>query len=272
MPSRNMSSELAILEQWAHFGKLYVSRPISEPKWSAINQLVIAATPYLREKATTLKDLLAEWSRKFGMQDPFLNDLGVHRWIARETSYSDWLAWVLERLEPSAVFQVLDVKPPFNPEHAGKCLVRRESLLDERYIDLLIRFENAPDYAIGVEVKTYDEQYAKQEDYVESLKSIYREDIPCILLAIPEHIDKKRLCGFRLRSWRKVALALRMGIAESVTDHPADNQIVTAILLGFVSAVEQNLLGFGPEAPRRVLRNEPTLISEDLVKYLGGDR
>jgi hypothetical protein len=152
---RNISSDLAVLQQWSRFGRTYASRPMSRPKWSAVERLVLAAQPYLQEKATTLRDLLIEWSGKFGMQDPFLNDLGVHRWIDKETSYSDWLAWVLERLEPSAVFEVLDVKPPFDP---GKCVVRRESQVDKRYIDLLIQFENLRNYAIGVEVKTYDQQ------------------------------------------------------------------------------------------------------------------
>lgn len=73
---------------------------------------------------------------------------------------------MLERLEPSAVFEVLDVEPPFNREDAGQCRVQRESQLGPRYIDLLIRFDSVPDYAIGVEVKTYDEQYAKQKDYL----------------------------------------------------------------------------------------------------------
>jgi hypothetical protein len=204
------------------------------------------------------------------MQDPLLNDLGAHRWIDKETSYSDWLAWVLEHLEPSAVFEVLDVKPPFNPEDAGKCQVRRESQLDERYIDLLICFERVPRYAIGVEVKTYDEQYAKQKDYRESLKEIFNNP-PYVLIAVPGRIDEDQLCGFTLRPWRKVTFALRKKIAEYAGEN-VDNRIVTAMMLGFVVAAEQNLLGFSSAAPRRVLKNVPTLIPEDLVEYLGGDK
>jgi hypothetical protein len=67
-------------------------------------------------------------------------------------------------------------------------------------------------------------------------------------------------------------MALRARIAESVRNRPRDNYIVTAIMLGFVAAVEQNLLGFSPSIPRRVMKSEPTLVSEDLVKYLGGDK
>jgi hypothetical protein len=204
------------------------------------------------------------------MKYPLLNDLGVHRWVDREPSYSDWLAWVLERLGTVAVFRILGLELPFNPEDAGNCYVRRESQLDERYLDLLICFDNRPDYAIGVEVKKYDSQYAKQDDYLRSLRDCYVNP-PCILIAIPEKIDESQLCGFTLRPWRNVALALREEIAEYAKKNGEENRIVTAMMLGFVAAVEQNILGFGPAAPRRVSRHEPTLVPPDLVTYLGGD-
>jgi hypothetical protein len=262
--------DLSVLQQWAQFGRIYAPRRVSRPNWSAVERLIDAAKPYLQDQAREVRDLLEKWSRKFGMQDPLLNDLGSHRWIDKETSYSDWLAWVLERLEPSAVFEVLDVGPPSNHQDTGKCQVQRESQLDGRYIDLLIRFDSLPDYAIGVEVKTYDEQYAKQKDYLKSLKSRYDKDIPCILIANRERIGEDQLCGFELRPWLQVTFTLREKIAEYASKNE-DNRIVTAMMLGFVAAAEQNLLGFSPAAPRRVWRNEPTLIPAELVKYLRGD-
>jgi len=66
-------------------------------------------------------------------------------------------------------------------------------------------------------------------------------------------------------------MALRVKIADSLRNRPRDNPIVTAIMLGFVGAIEQNLLGFSAAAPRRLSRNEPALISEGLVTYLRGD-
>ncbi len=267
-----MSDNLTVLQQWAQFGRTYFPRRVSRPNWSAVDQLIDTARPYLREEATELRRLLEEWCDRFGMHDPLLNDLGAHRWIDKETSYSDWLAWVLERLEPSAVFDVLDVKPPFNPKDAGNCRVQRESQLDARYIDLLIHFEGVPDYAVGVEVKTYDEQYAKQKDYLKSISRLYGNDMPCVLVAIGDDIDKDELCGFTLRPWRKVTFALREKIAEYASKNGAENRIVTSMMLGFVAAAEQNLLQFSPAALRRVSKNEPALIPRDLVKYLGGDK
>ena len=96
----------------------------------------------------------------------------------------------MERLELSAVFEVLDVKPPSNREDAGKCTVRRESQLGERYIDLLILFDSVPDYAIAVEVKTNDEQFSKNQHYLEWLNARFKNP-SCVLIAIPEDIKKK---------------------------------------------------------------------------------
>jgi hypothetical protein len=267
--SRGMGGNLAQLHQWARLGRAYAPRRLA-PNWSAVNRLIVVAEPYFLEEAATLGSLLREWSGRFRMQDPFLSDLGVHRWLGRETSYSDWLAWVLERLEPAAVFEVLGVPAPLNPGGTGKCHVRRESQLGARYIDMLIHFDRLPDYAIGVEVKKYDEQYSKQSEYLEELREKFCNPT-CILIAIPEDIDKGDLCGFTLRSWRKVAFALRRRIAEYAGNAGEDNRIVTAMMLGFVGAVEQNLLGFGASAPRRVSKGEPTLIPGSLVKYLKGE-
>jgi hypothetical protein len=68
-----------------------------------------------------------------------------------------------------------------------------------------------------------------------------------------------------------VTFTLRKKIAEYANKHGGDNRIVTAMMLGFVAAAEQNLLEFSPAAPRRARLGKPTLISGDLVEYLRGD-
>jgi hypothetical protein len=247
----------------------YTRKRVSPPDWSAAGRLITAARPHLIEEAHELLCLLKESFDKFGMNDPLLNDLGMHRWIDKETSYSDWLAWVLERLEPSAVLEVLNVKPRFKPRQAGKCQVQRESQLDKRFIDLVIRFDGVPGYAIGVEIKTDDKQYAKQEYYLKSLRTRYGKNMRCIIITRhPIHKDCRY--GFTPRPWREVALALRKNIVEYAQKNN-DNHIITAMMLGFVAAVEQNLLEFSTVAPHRVSKGELTLIPKDLVTYLRGE-
>jgi hypothetical protein len=232
--------------------------------------LIEVAKPYLLEDAKGLRDLLAKWSEEFGMPDPLLNDLGTHRWLDKETSYSNWLAWVLERPEPSAVFEVLGVAPALSNEGAGRCKIERESPMDERFIDLLVRFDGRADYAIGVEVKAYDQQFAKLGEYRESLRKRFN-DPPCVLITIDEIPEDQRY-GFSPRLWRQVAFGLRGKIAEYSRKNGAENRIVTAMMLGFVAAVEQNLLAHSPAVARRARNNRPTPIPEDLVEYLRGDK
>jgi hypothetical protein len=198
------------------------------------------------------------------MQDPLQADLGVHRWLDRETSYSDWLAWVLERLPASAVFAVLGVQPPFSPDDDGNMTVRRECPLDGRIIDLLVRFKAQPHYAIGIEIKTRDQQYAKQECYRQSLEKRFTEPA-CVLIAVDE-VDEKDRHGFTLRPWKNVAFALRKQIAEFVANNGGADTIVTALMLGFVAAVEQNLLQFPVQRPTARAR-----MSAELTRYLRGE-
>jgi hypothetical protein len=266
-----MRGNIAVLQQWAQFGGTYATRRLFQRRWLPVERLIDAAKPHLREEATTLRLFLKKWSDRFGMLDPLLNDLGAHRWLDKETSYSDWLAWVLQRLGPNAIFDVLNVKVPFNFNDAGKCQVERESRLDERFIDLLICFDEFPDYAIGVEIKKGDEQYTKQNDYRESLRERFHNP-SFVLIPISTDIDENQLYGFTLRPWRAVTFALREKIAEYARKNGSESTIITAMMLAFVAAVEQNLLEFSVSGPRRAWKHEPTLISKDLVRYLGGDK
>jgi len=260
---------LKVLQRWALLGRKYPARRVSPPDWSAVRRLIKTAEPHLLDQAGELLTLLKESKGKFGMSDPLLSDLGTHRWINKETTYSDWLAWVLEQLEPSAVMDVLGpLEPSFAAGQATKCRVQREDQLDKRFIDLVIQFDGLPGDAIGVEVKTDDQQYAKQKDYRKSLKARLGRDVPCVLIAIDA--PKKDLHKFTLRPWRRVTFALREKIAEYAEKKGEDNRIVTAMMLGFVAAVEQNLLGFSPGAPCRVWRQQAALVPYELLTYLGG--
>jgi hypothetical protein len=257
--------DVEVLKKWAQFRRGYVPRRRLQRDWNAVLRLIHAAQPCLDEEAEKLNNLFDDWSRRFGgLQDPLLTDLGVHRWLGRETSYSDWLAWVLERLPTRSVLDVLGVQPPFDPNSAGRVAVYREYPLDGRFIDLLVHFDAQPQYAIGVEIKTWDEQYEKQSDYFRSLQARYA-DPACVLIALREDLGKD-VFGFSPRSWSKVAFVLREQIAEYVQGSATRNIIVAAMMLGFVAAVEQNLLELPAGPPSKL-----TLFSGRLTRYLRGE-
>lgn len=269
------SDHIANFVQWADWGKAYAPARLSRPDWSAVETLIDAAQPRLLEDSKALRKLLERSIDQLKSSDPFLCDLGVHRWLEtdREESYSDWLAWVLEQLsEASVVLRVLHVQ---NPEFIATCTgqpyrVEREEGVKEGgpgssgRIDLIIHFGEPEVAVLGIEVKTIDKNYEKQRGYVQSLQNFCRS-AECIIVA-NDDVDKDSLFGFKLRTWEDLSVALRHAIAGYVQSHGAN--AISAMMLGFVAAIEQNLLGYGIAAPRRAWERRPALFPEDLSNHL----
>jgi hypothetical protein len=262
-----------VLRQWAEWGRAYLSVRDPPPNWAAVLALIEAAAPRLQEDSCALRDLLERSKNQLGLPDPLLCDLGVHRWLDEETSYSNWLAWALERLrDPSLILDVLGIQSAeFGSACAGEdTYVEREAPVQEGLpgrdglIDLLISFGEPPRALVGVEVKTSDEQYWKQQGYLDSLRRLC-EPVECVLVANYEVPERQR-CGFKLRTWKEVSIALRKAIGRYSQDceHPA----TLAMMLAFVAAIEQKLLDLPVAAVRRAWRNQPTLASRDVVSYL----
>jgi len=265
---------LATLSQWAEWGRAPVLVRALRPDWSAVDALVNATKPQLLENARLLRNLLERSTTQLKLSDPLLCDLGVNRWRNEENSYSNWLAWVLEQVGDAHL--ILDVLGVRSTEFAAVCAgekphVQREVPVQEGLpgndgrIDLLISFGKPPRAVVGVEVKTYDQQSWKQEGYVKSLGKLCDVAPQCVLVAIDDVPERQR-CGFQLRTWEEVSIALRKAIAgyAQVCEHLA----IVAMMLAFVAAIEQNLLGIDTAAARRAWKGRPTLMPWDLVSYL----
>jgi hypothetical protein len=198
----------------------------------------------------------------------------LHRWLAkdREESYSDWLAWVLEKLNRAeSVLRVLGVDNKFRSSCSGlPYRVEREAFVKEGAprrsgrIDLLIHFGEPERALLGVEVKTRDEGYEKQRGYLNSLRE-HCSLTECVLVAIPT-LDIDSCCGFAPRRWEQIAGALRREIAIYVDGHSGD--AIAAMMCAFVAAIEQNLLEFGTAAARRAWKRQPIRLSRCLDEYL----
>jgi len=263
---------VATLRQWDEWGRAFVPTRTSRPNWSAVDLLIKAAMPRLKKDSSELRGLLKRSSGQL-LSDPLLIDLGVHRWLDKETSYSDWLAWVIEQLgDPISVLTVFGLQDtPFASTCTGKVLVQREEELGQGSpgrkgrIDLLICFGEPVSSVLGVEVKIDDEQHEKQQGYAASLSSL---GLPhkCVLVARDEKILPGQLRGFLPRKWWDVGIALRQAITRYARSH--ENHAVQAMMLAFVAAVEQNILKLGTSASRRAWQGKPVLLSRELAKYL----
>ncbi len=131
-------------------------------------------------------------------------------------------------------------------------------------VDLLIYFGEPEVAVLGVEVKTYDENYEKQQGYLQSLQQTC-SSVGCVLVANRE-VSQDELFGLNLQTWEDLSVALRRAIAGYVEAHGAN--AVSAMMLGFVGAIEQNLRGYGTAAPRRAWENRPTLFPRGLSEHL----
>lgn len=197
-----------VLRRWAEWGRAYVPERDSPPDWAAVLALIEAAAPQLREDSCELRDLLERSKNQLGLPDPILCDLGVHRWLDKETSYSDWLAWTLQRLHNAReVLRVLGVEDPeFVAATSGQShKVEREVQVKQGLrghqgqIDLLIYFGEPLKALLGVEVKVRDEQYEKQSGYINSLQHFCR-NVKCVLVANRNGIPPEQLHEFQQRN------------------------------------------------------------------------
>ena len=183
------------------------------------------------------------------MQDVLLN--------AREEAYSAALGWSLGQLPFGRVVDVpgMNLKLPgsrwktsedweYDPEagvpegHEGQ----------SGRVDMEIRFKEKLVALIEIKTRGYtDFDTRKHIGYAKSGRE-RNEDVELIFIAVEDlEIDRH---AFSFLSWCDITAGLRKN-ARHVVDNR--NYAVAATHLGFIGAVEQNLLGFGP--PEKVTRD-----------------
>lgn len=243
------------LSNWAAIG-----RNIREPskiyvRWEKSSGLIVAAFKYANIKAQRLKNLI-EKSEQFiyPLQEPLKTNFSLHRWLARdrEEAYSDWLAWVFSELKSAErIARVLYEDLTLLPEEFLLC---KEHCTSEREVwiptghkgrsgklDCVLRF--GKDAIIVLEVKVIGADSAdtiKQAGYRQWLEE-QSETIKLQPILIATSGDQqKEYEGFKLLHWRDLCKNLRNILPEIIKESRLTS---AAIIAGFVSAVEQNLLG-----------------------------
>jgi len=269
---------LGILRRWACLNTLPRSN------WTPVRKLIRTAEQYAILQSRDIERLLHESERMLArFPDPLNVDLGLHRWLAseREESYSDWLAWVLQEL--TQVPLLLELLGLVDPELVAT--LRDCSLQVEREkwvtvdgvwfrLDIVVRFiRSGCDQAnLIVEVKKGSAETAdtdKQKYYAiwHNAAAGTKKIDPSAFLVVTD-ANETQYQGFHVLRWEDICLRLRRML-------PAIDQtrgiVKAAMVLAFVSAVEQNLLhlilrnGFG-DAPFA-----DALVAEHLRRALHGD-
>jgi hypothetical protein len=238
----------AILHRWAALGR---SARVQSPAvdWTPASRMIDAAEKDAKESRKVLKGLLeSSAGQPFpGFRDPLdLGlDFGTHRCLtgSREESWSNWLAWILERRgDSSHVLSLFGLDPALVARTT--CAVEREFCTRYGRLDMVVRFGDA---TLLVEIKTISEVREGQlEDYTAWLKTQSAPLAP-VLLAVDEPENLPTDCQFC--SWESVSMGLRTWASTWLREK---RKIEAALTLAFCGAVEQNLLGFGRglNAPR----------------------
>jgi hypothetical protein len=260
---------LETLHKWAALRSL-IAQP-QEPRetsWKPVERIRKAAQEKLHKDAVRLKNLLDRSSRSlFPLSDPLSEDFGSHRWLKgqREEVYSDWLAWILEQLpSPHHILKLFQVKSLM--KYSGKISVRREIWVPkgnhERTgrIDLVV--EVGDQWMIIIEVKMGSAELAdtqKQRNYIRSSKAKSASRILLALSGASPTYEK-----FSLRQWRSLCILLRRMMPD--LKKAGLTLIQRTMILSFVGAIEQNVLGF-PGLLKLKLNNSYGM-SPDLANYL----
>ena len=261
-----------VLVYWAEEGAQILARPLPSIDWKAVVDLTEVTSAWLSFQSDRMRSIMERSNLRLApLADPLSVDFGAHRWLAhdREEAYSDWLAWVVRELkEPHLVLPLFGIEDDdvavSKAQNASFCPPDREAwILDgTRRLDLVIRYEGAVLIVVEVKVRDADSaETAKQEDYFKWMETQPEQVRFPILLAIEGR--KQEYSKFRFFSWAHLCVLLRR-IAPEVC--ASRSPIVAAMVLAFVGAIEQNLLGYSePDASDRDGRR---LTSSELIDHI----
>jgi hypothetical protein len=235
----------SVLGRWAKFAYTLPREPKEEVRLDPFRSIVDAAERDAIAARQRLGGLLAEAERTlfFGVGDPLSAklDLDSHRWLAgdREESYSDWLAWILDRQDdPSRVLPLFGIENRSDTQE--KWTVQREVVTPQGRLDVVI---SSPLVGVlGVEVKTEsvpgEGQLARYQNWLAGR----RPQLGLVLLAVdpPEPDSMPDKCSFC--PWKHVSLSLRTWASAWLRSGRLYDAVMT---LSFCGAVERNLLSLG---------------------------
>lgn len=272
-----------VLRTWADLGKLTCSaRRKSRTDWLPVKRLINVAKDELKAAAAELLALLKESHRRLlPLDDPFNVDLGAHRWLAedREEAYSDWLEWIVKQIDsPPLLCQMFALELcSASASWCSPTSVKREEVVDHGHaghagrLDLVVRFgkqaiivvEVKKGSAAQADIDKYGKWLSRQPELRNYPVLLATEDIVPLPSAVEDKTDGD--LNFTFVSWKHVCLFLRR-LARRYTNN--ETCVVAALILAFVGAVEQNLLGMTAVHIRRAARGEALMFNPTIVDYL----
>jgi len=218
--------------------------------WQPVLSLIQAVDRYSRAHIEELRRVLRNSDSMLApLCDPLRSRLGMHRWLApeREESYSDWLQWVIEQLTVRQICDLCEILPDTLPCDPSKKpdAVKREFVVERGRIDIVVDIGDQP--WLVIEVKKTSQQDARTDKQARYTIGLHRR-----LLVLPGVTDRYREAptgGFVPLLWSDFCIHLRKLLLDPQLRDQENGIVRRALIVAFIGAVEQNLLGFvSPEA------------------------
>ncbi len=278
MASDGMKKWPSLLHAWAAIGVgLATVRSRRQANWGATQRLIDAARPKLAAESKRLQELMkASQKRLAPLADPLDLDMGLHRWLAaeREEAYSDWLEWIVRQANTAnQIFRLFDLEPPTaGLLPSDKVMVQREYCIpyghigQEGRLDLVIRCDGHA--LIVVEVKKGDAEESDTTKHAGYRRWLDEQHYPkeqkhSVLLAASAEDEVYE--DFVFLSWETVCI----NMCRFAIDLRNEGRVTSAALvLAFVAAVEQNLLGFSAAQLREVWHGRSATFNPRVVDHL----
>lgn len=222
---------------------------VAPPGWLAASNLITSFVAMSRSEGVRLTQMYESSKRRlWPLSDPLDVLFHFHRQLSssREEVYSDWFQWVLSQVADARLIgQILGTPIPDRFANSkGPVSVEREIWVEHGHVDQTGRLDIVVSQGLEklavIEVKTREysrEDLQKHIGYARAIKTSSPQAEMILLAVDPPDTD---LSGFRFLSWDDVCVTLR-GIAPSLL--VSERPLATALILAFVGAVEQNLLG-----------------------------
>lgn len=266
---------------WQDFGsKIRTSKTNQAMRWSSVRRSIKACEPLLLQNAEVLRAALRESNRRLApLEDPLLTDYGVHRWLqhAREESYSDWLAWSIDNLDdPVDVLRLFGLAKcmPQRVVQRKRWKVVREQRTTEGHpgrkgrIDLSLVIPGIA--SVQCELKLGDAEQADTEKQAGYKQSALKYGVPqqhrfhALIITTAE--SEAYPGTYKAITWSHIAIQLR-GIALRCCSQRKYTR--AALLLGFVGAIEQNLLGHSSDVACKALSSSSSvMVSSGMIEHL----
>lgn len=217
------------------------------PSWESAVEMSNLLNRFGRDEQSRLEALLAESDHFFEpLSDPLTCDLGLHSWLMpqREESYSMWLHWCLQQLRHVETVKDALCLSASHEVGIGAVQVDREVPVsyqgDSGSGRLDIRIKQGPKVICVVEVKTksYSQDDLEKHRFYSNSPDI-NPATEKIFLAI--ECGEFDLGGFTFLPWSEFCIRLRSLVPDV---SKTNGKLVAALMLAFVGAIEQNLLGF----------------------------